>query len=222
MQYHARFRSTLTALSLLATVTLAQTDRLDSGSWEFKPYHGNRDQFTLDIPGTWTPFDQNPRASEGVIAFYSQSPIQPVAKDADPEEQAAKFRKLAEGLVSGAVPSFWAERSKAGKGMSCTGFSEQAQAKKVKYFAKGTARGQRAKITGQPDVSKIEFAGCQGLRVLMHADIPGSPGLTMLAYSATADNVNYDFILLNEPSYLEQNRLWFERIMTTVKLTGAR
>lgn len=223
MKHHPRFRSTLTGLSLLVTVALAQTDPIDSDSWEFKPYHGNRDQFTLDIPSTWIPIDQNPYSTDGVIAFYSQSPFMQSQKDSpDSAAQEAKFMQIANGLVSGAVPSFFAERYKAGKGMNCAGLSEQAQTSKVKYFAKATARDKRAKIVGQPEVSKIEFAGCQGLRVLMRADIRGSPGLVMLAYFATADNMNYDFILLNEPSYFEQNRPWFERIMATVKLTGAQ
>lgn len=223
MKHQSRFRSTLTVLSLLVTVTLAQSDPLGSDSWVLEPYLGNRDQFTLEIPGTWTPFDQNPYSSIGVVAFHSQSPFSQAKKDApDRDVQQQELIKRLSDLATGAAPSFFAERYKAEKGMECAGFSQQAEKKKLKIFTTGLARDKRVKSVGQPEVSKIDFGGCQGLKIRVRAERPGGPNSELLAYTTAVDNLTYDFVLLNDAQFFEQNRPWFERIMTTVKLTGAQ
>lgn len=192
-------------------------------SWTYEPYHKNRDQFVLDIPVGWHAVDQAPYSDSGVVAFYSQPLV--MRKVEDPLVQKELHEKLMARLadmMSGAAPSFFLDRYKAGKGMTCAGFDDQARQKKLRTISRSAALGKGSKVMGQPEVSRIEFAGCNGLRILLRAGVPNGDPRQMLVYTATADGVTFDFALLSDVQYFERNLPWFEHIMTTVKLTGAR
>lgn len=217
------FRYTLFSVALITSVVTAQSDLLESESWTLKPYDGNRDQFTLAIPGEWYAVDQTPYRETGVVAFYSQPLV--MRMDKDPVIRAQQERQmmaLAEDLASGAAPAFFMDRYKAGKGMSCEGYSEQAQKKKLKIAANAPALGKGARPIGKPEVAVIDFAGCKGLRIRMQIYSPGSGNLEMLVYTAAADDITYDFALINDAKYFEQNLPWFERVVATARLTAAQ
>ena len=145
--------------------------------------------------------------------------------DEDPavrEEQTRQMMALADDLMSGAAPAFFMDRYKAGGGMVCTGFSDKAQKTKLKIIANSRALGKGSKVVGQPDVTKIDFAGCKGLRASMRFKVPGDEDRQMLVYTASSDDITYDFVLLTDVRYFEQNLPWFERVVSTAKLTTAQ
>ena len=43
----------------------------------------------------------------------------------------------------------------------------------------------------------------------------------MLVYSAAVKGITYDFVLMTEPEYFAANLPWFERVISSVRLTGA-
>ena len=217
------FRLALTSVVLFTSVVFAQTDPVRNESDTLKPYDGNRDQFTLHIPDGWFVVDQTPYRETGVVAFYSQPLV--MRLDEDPavrEEQTRQMMALADDLMSGAAPAFFMDRYKAGSGMACTGFSDKAQKTKLKIIANSRALGKGSKVVGQPDVMQIDFAGCKGLRVSMRFKIPGDEDRQMLVYTASSDDITYDFVLLTDVRYFEQNLPWFERVVSTAKLTAAQ
>lgn len=223
MNPYRGFLLALTCAILPASDLPAQPADHDSGSWTLKPYESNRDQFTLDIPDGWHAVDQTPYRETGVVAFYSQPLF--MLLDEDPavrEQQKQQMMALADDLMSGAAPAFFMDRYKAGKGMACTGYSEQAQKQKLRIIANSPALGKGSKPVSKPEVSVTDFAGCRGLRVMMRISRSGSADRQMLVYTAAADDITYDFVLLNDIDYFEQNRPWFERVVATTKLTAAQ
>lgn len=216
------FRVTLLGVILPVSVVFAQSDVANSESWTLKPYEANRDQFTLQIPETWHAVDQTPYRETGIVAFYSQPLV--MRLDDDPvvrEEQKRQMMALADDLMSGAAPAFFMDRYKAGKGMVCTGYSEQAQKKKLKIIANSPALGKGARPADQPDVAIVDFAGCKGMRVLMRISGPGSDDRNILVYTAASNDITYDFVLLTDAAYFDRNLPWFERVVATAKLTSA-
>ncbi len=214
------FRLTLTGALLLAPVAFAQTYPSDNEIEPLKAYDGNRDQFTLHIPDGWFVVDQTPYRETGVVAFYSQALT--MRLDEDPavrEEQTRQMMALADDLMSGAAPAFFIDRYKAGSGMVCSGFSDKAQKTKLKIIGNSRALGKGAKVVGQAEVAKVDFAGCKGLRVSMRVRVPADEDKQILVYTAASDDITYDFVLLTNAKYFEQNLPWFERVITTAKLT---
>lgn len=208
---------------LLTQNIFAQADLSDSSAWPVSSYQGNRNQFTIDVPDGWHIVDQSPYSDTGVVAFYSRPLEAKYDKDAaiyQQNEQA--MMDLLDDMLSGAVPSFFMDRYKASKGMSCEGFDARAQKKKLKIYTKSDALGTGSKVVGKPDVSTTEFGGCKGLRVLILADSVDGKRMQMLVYSAAVAGLTYDFVLLAEPMYFDQNLPWFERAIASVRLTAAQ
>lgn len=218
-------RVTLLGMVLAMPAVAIEPDPIagDPETWTYQPYQKNRDQFVLDIPLGWYAIDQAPYTDSGVVAFYSLPLV--MRKVEDPLAQKELHEKLMARLadmMSGAAPSFFLDRYKAAKGMSCAGFEDGAQRKKLKTISTSAAFGKGAKTIGQPVVSQTDFAGCKGLKIFVRAS--GRDGVVrhMLVYTASVDGMTFDFVQLSDAQYFERNRGWFERIMTTVKLTGAR
>lgn len=188
----------------------------------YETYLGNRHQFTIEIPDGWHVVDQSPYSETGVIGFYSQ-PVS-VRLDKDPvisRQQEQEFARLLEDLSTGALPAFFVDRYKASRGMSCDHFDSRAQKRKVKIYSKAYALGKKPKLLGKPEIVPVELGGCRGLRVSLSALNADGETLHMLVYTAAINGLTYDFALLTEASYFDQNLPWFSRIMSSVRLTGA-
>lgn len=203
--------------------SFAQTDFTDVSDSAVFTYQGNRNQFTIDIPDGWHVVDQSPYSETGVVAFYSQ-PLE-AKYDKDPvvnQQRQQAMMDLLDGMESGAVPSFFIDRYKAEKGMTCDGFDARAQKKKLKIFTSSNALGKGAKVVGKPDVSTTEFGGCMGLKALIVADTLDGNGMRMLVYSAAVAGITYDIALMAQPAYFAQNLAWFERVVASTRLTAAQ
>lgn len=210
----------LGVLALVSTV-VAQT-ATDLHTIQYKTYQGNRDQFTVEVPQGWQVIDQSPYSNTGIIAFYSQ-PIETTI-DRDPviaQQQHQALIALLNDMTSGRLPTFFAERYEAGKGMACNGFDARAEKKKVKTFTGAAALGRKPKIVGEPEVVAVDFGGCRGLKVTFSAKIEHGQTMKMQVYTAAVDGLTYDFALFTEEQYFEQNLPWFERMIGTVRLTAA-
>lgn len=207
---------------LFSLSAIAQTDAHVGDDLSFKPYNGNRDQFTLEIPAGWHVVDQSPYSDKGVVAFYSQ-PLQ-MKMDKDPviaRQQEQAFQQLLNSMESGEIPSFFIDRYKADKGMTCAGFDARAQKKKLRIIVKSDVLGKQSKILGEPAVATVPVGGCQGLRVLIRANTAFGTTMQMLVYSAAVDGITYDLALIAEPRFFDQNLPWFERVVSSMRLAGA-
>lgn len=217
----SRFRTAPFGALLFSLSAFAQTSAPVDDEPAFKPYEGNRDQFTLEIPDGWHVVDQSPYADAGVIAFYSR-PVE-VKLDKDPaiaEQQKQAFMTMLNGMLSGEIPSFFMDRYKADKGMTCTGFDARALKKKLRIYAKSDVLGKKAKLLGEPEVATTPVGGCLGIRVMMRANTSTGATMHMLVYSAAVNGTTYDIVLMTEPQYFAQNLPWFERVVASVRLTG--
>ena len=216
------FRTAPWGVLLFSLSAFAQTDIPVSDELPFKPYHRNRDQFTLEIPAGWHVVDQSPFSDMGVVAFYSQ-PLE-MKIDKDPviaQQQKQAFQQLMKSMESGELPSFFVDRYKADKGMTCAGFDARAQKMKLKIFVKSGVLGKQSKILGEPEVATAPVGGCQGLRVLIRATTAMGATMHMLVYSAAVDGITYDLALIGEPQYFARDLPWFERVVASMRLTGA-
>lgn len=221
MDHIRSFALMLTGSILLVPAVFGQSDLISIENPALKTYQGNRDQFTLELPEGWYVVDQSPQSRTGVIAFYSQ-PLN-TKLDKDPvisKQQEQAMIGLVNDMLSGALPFFIVDRYKAEKGMTCAGFDERAQKRKLKIFKNSSAFGDDARVVGTPEISTTEFGGCKGIKAMVLAE--GYASLQMLVYSAAVDGITYDIALVTETKYFEQNLPWFERTVASVQLTGAR
>lgn len=205
----------------LVSAAVAQS-AADVDTTQYKTYQGNRDQFTVEVPQGWQVIDQTPYSKSGVIAFYSQ-PIETTI-DRDPviaKQQHEALIQLLNDMTSGRLPTFFVDRYKADKGMACNGYDARAEKRKVKIFTSAAALGRKPKLLGQPESVAVDFGGCRGLKVTFSAAIEFGQTMKMQVYTAAVDGVTYDFALLTEAQYFEQNLPWFERMIGTVRLAGA-
>lgn len=222
MKLRYRYRWTLFGVLTLVSSAVAQTASSDADNAPYMTYQGNRDQFTVELPQGWHVVDQSPYSKTGVIAFYSQ-PIE-IKLDKDPViagQQQADFMQLMNDMTSGALPTFFADRYKADKGMSCGGYDARAQKKKVKIFTSAAALGRKPKLLGEPETAAVDFGGCRGLKVTFRAVADYGATLKMQVYTAAVDGLTYDFALLTEERFFAQNLPWFERMIASVRLTDA-
>lgn len=56
--------------------------------------------------------------------------------------------------------AFFLDRYKAGKGMTCSGYTDQGQKMKLKITANSRVFAKGARPVGEPDVAMVGFAGC--------------------------------------------------------------
>jgi hypothetical protein len=187
----------------------------------FVPYEGSKDEFTIAIPKDWTGFDQGQMLKAtgmdrmagqfGLIIFYQSKDSASTTLSPD----------LMAKIDTGEVPSFFLQKQRADKGMSCTGFSEKAAKRAVDLIGKDPEfKGKNAVEPAHAEPAVV--GGCKGLRI--RAKGQRSPGSTMVAdaYVASGGETLYVFSLRNPVDNYDKNVDVFQKAVSTLKLAAAK
>jgi hypothetical protein len=180
---------------------------------------GIHDQFAISLPDGWSVYDQNEALSGkpsplGVV-FFSAQPVTP------PGSITADAPLLAK-VDTGEIVSFFVDRSKAAKSMTC------AKLSKTDIYNIGTtinkdpaiATAGRRLLGGalEPPHTDISVGGCQGVRFQLEARKDDPAKHWKIDVRAVSDgSVLYLFSVRHRGVYYEDNLAVFEKAMSTVQ-----
>ena len=188
----------------------------------FVLYEGSKDQFTIGLPKDWTAYDQGQilkaagmerMAGRGgdMIIFY-QSKDSTAGSMLSPE--------LMGKVDTGDLPSFFLQKQRADKGMSCADLSEKAEKKLVDLIAKDPQfKGKNAlePTSSEPAI----VGGCKGIRVRAKGKSEGGSATVVDAYIAADGQTVYVFSLRNRAENFDKNEPVFHQAISTLKLAAA-
>lgn len=189
--------------------------RSDGPQSDLEPWDLLAHQFTIDLPSGWHASIQSP-GPYGVVAFSAESLFEKLEGE-DEEALEAIALDLMRRLDSGELPSFFVDRMKARRGMSCARLGERAKEKKIASLTGEVPLGRGSTLLQPPQAEVISVAGCQGLRVLVRARTLEGWEMMLLVYSVTVENVTYDLALRNRKEHFEKNLPVFERSVATLR-----
>ncbi|HYM78186.1 MAG TPA: hypothetical protein VE377_19585 [Candidatus Dormibacteraeota bacterium] len=188
----------------------------------FLSYEGSKEQFTIAIPKDWTVYDQGqmlkasglrlPTGAADMVIFYRSS---------DPKPQAMLSPELMEKVDTGALPSFFLQRQRADKGMSCTGFSDKAEKRAIDLIGRDPDfKGRNAVEAAHAE--SAEVGGCKGLRINAKGQRGQGFPLVAEAYVASDGETMYVFSLRNPAENFDKNVVVFHKAISTLRLAAAK
>lgn len=183
---------------------------------------GIYDQLAISLPDGWNVYDQSEALSGkpsplGVVFFSAQA--------VTPPGSATASAPLLAKVDTGEVASFFVDRSKATKGMSCLKLSRSD------VYNIGTtinrdpaiATGGRRLLGGlEPSHTDITIGGCHGVRFQLeaHKDDPAKHW-KIDARAVSDGKVLYLFSVRHRGVYFDDSLAVFEQALNTVKFTQA-
>ena len=205
----------------------SQAASADASPGDLVPYEGQKNEFTISLPKGWVAQDQSlmPGVKEdsrfNIIIFYL-SP-NPSSRDSKTVPFELVPASLMTKVDTGEIPSFFAQKLPAKKGMSCDGFSESAEKYVFKTVTGVPTFGKGATIVEAPRSEPISFAGCKGIRVRGTGQASGaSTPETNDVYAASDGKTLYLFSLRNHADYYKKNVDVFQKSLATARLTAAK
>jgi hypothetical protein len=186
----------------------------------FVPYEGLKEQFTIALPQGWTAYDQS-RALKGAPGRYGMVFFL-ASKDLTSDTAAGPSMPV-EVMVkvdTGEVPSFFVQREAAGKGMSCTGFSEKAEKTVVDLIGKDAAFKKNALEPAHAEPASV--GGCKGVRVRAKSQPQNGSSWVADAYMASDGETLYIFSLRNRGENFDKNAEVFHKAVSTIRLSAVK
>jgi hypothetical protein len=181
------------------------------------------EQFTIVLPDGWSVYDQMEALSRkpstvGLLLFSAQ----PVTKDGAAAADGALLAKA----DSGEMPSFFVDRVRAEKGMSCDklpgGAIYQVGLKLKQDPAVSTLSSKITHATA-PDHKEIELGGCRGVRFLIEARKNDAAKHRILDVRVVSDGkLLYLFTLRNRGDHYARNIEAFENAIASVRFKAAK
>jgi hypothetical protein len=185
---------------------------------------GVQDQFAISLPSGWSLYDQDEAISGkpgpfGVVFFSAQPVKQPESSTAD----ASLFAKV----DTGEILSFFVDRSKAAKSMTCARLSKSDIyniGKRINQDRSIATAGRRMFGGGlAPPHTDIEVGGCHGVRFQLEANKENPEKHWKIDARAVSDGkVLYLFSVRHRGVYFEDSLAVFEKAMSTVQFKQAK
>jgi len=186
----------------------------------FALYEGSKEQFTIALPKDWTAYDQGqmlkaagiPGQGGDMIIFY-QSKDSTAGSMLSPE--------LMGKVDTGELPSFFLQKQRADKGMSCAELPEKAEKKLVDLIAKDPQfKGKNALEPTNSEPASV--GGCKGVRVRAKGKSESGSATVVDAYIAADGQTIYVFSLRNRAENFDRNGPVFQQAISTLKLAAAK
>ena len=188
----------------------------------FVSYEGSKEQFTIALPKDWTVYDQGqmmkasgmrmPTGVADMVIFYQSS---------DPAAQAMLSPELMGKVDTGVLPSFFLQRQRADKGMSCSGFSDKAEKRAVDLIGKDSEfKGKNAVEAAHAE--SVAVGGCKGLKISAKGKRGQGATLVAEAYVASDGETMYVFSLRNPAENFDKNVDVFHKAISTLRLAAAK
>lgn len=207
--------------SILAQV---QSDSLRS--------HDLKDQFSIKLPIDWMVYDQalmyrEMTGEKDIPSFFDMAfflPLKYLKRNTVPTPSQGTMR-LSSDIVTkmdtGELPSFFVNRHKAKKGMSCNGFPEKAKKEVIKLLWKDSIFSTKySKVIVPLQADTTSIGECRALRIKGRAQLPDGNEWVLDVHALSDGKILYLFSLRNEKQYYERNYSLYERAVATVRLTS--
>jgi hypothetical protein len=185
------------------------------------PASGIEGQFTITLPDGWSAYDQNravfkKESPYGIVVFSAQ----PVTK---PGEATADAALLAQ-VDRGDIPSFFVDRSAAGKGAKCE------QLSKTEIYNIGTSLNQDPRAGGArrmfgggiaPKHTDTSIGGCKGVKFFIESNKDNPEKHWIIDVRAVSDGkVRYLFSLRNRGENYPKNLDTYEKALETLRFVA--
>ena len=122
---------------------------------------------------------------------------------------------------TGMLPSFFLQRQRADKGMSCSGFSDKAEKRAVDLIGKDPEfKGKNAVEAAHAE--SVAVGGCKGLRISAKGQRAQGFPLVAEAYVASDGETMYVFSLRNPAENFDKNVDVFHKAISTLRLAAAK
>jgi len=139
----------------------------------------------------------------------------------DPAPQAMLSVELMGKIDTGSLPSFFLQRLRADKGMSCSGFSDKAEKKALDLIGKDPEfKGKNAVEAAHAEPADV--GGCKGLKIRAKGQRPQGPPLVAEAYVASDGETMYVFSLRNPADTFDKNVDVYHKAISTLRLAAAK
>lgn len=208
----------------LAPARAAPTAR---AAGDLVPYSGMGDQFEIDLPAGWSVYDQGlvlsgkPGRTSPLPVVFCSEPIDGRAMMSGDSEAQRKVTEQLVGIEAGALPGFVLDRLPAKRGMTCGGFDAGARQKLLDLMSTDPMFGQGRTVLESPRAEPMPIGGCQGLRVQGRGTGGSGGGKHLDVFAVSDGEVLFLFKLANLDEHYPRNVGLFERIVSTLRLTGA-
>jgi hypothetical protein len=186
----------------------------------FVLYEGSKEQFTIGLPKDWTVYDQGqmlkaagiPARGGDMVIFYQSK---------DSTAGAMLSPELMGKVDTGELPSFFLQKQRADKGMSCAELSEKAGKKLADLIAKDPQfKGKNALEPASSEPASV--GGCKGIRVRAKGKSESGSATVVDAYIAADGQTVYVFSLRNRAENFDKNEPVFHQAISNLKLAAAK
>ncbi len=189
---------------------------------DFVPYEALKEQFVLSLPVGWSVFNQQEAMTgspglTGPVLFCSEKIDGRAVTSGEKEAMDEVMKQLARAEV-GEIPGVLLERLPAEKGMSCSGFTKEAQKDLLKLLGTDPMFGADRKTRKKPRAETVTIGGCEGLRIKGMGESRSGYGKTLDVFAVSDGKSLYLFKLLNLEEHYEKNVGVFEAVVSTLTL----
>jgi len=187
-------------------------------------------QFTLALPAGWMASDQGQRMRQlgvripegfGLVYFSSVNVAEAFGPfEKGQEEQGQKSLDVLRQINTGELPSFFVDRHRAEKGMSCHSLTAKGSQKvfamiKDSDFGKGTTTLEPLRM------DSTTIGGCQGARYRGRVQGRNGPEWVIDVQAVSDGSVLYLFSLRNRAENFAKNFPVYQTAMSTLRLSVA-
>ena len=180
------------------------------------------EQFTISLPDGWNAYDQSAAvlgtAGNTGMVIFSAEPL------TSPGQATAEIDQLAKA-DRGEMLSFFVDRQRAERGMSCEKLSRSAIYNIGMKIIQDPAVGAVRRYVGAlaPAHTPVAIGGCQGVRFQVESGKGDAARHWMIDVRAVSDGTTlYLFALRNPIHHYARNLEIFDAAMATVHLTAGR
>jgi hypothetical protein len=135
----------------------------------YKTYEDPDQGCALAIPEDWSTYIESlvviSNRSPWGTTIVSEQPIRAIEETADGEVKAVDDLELLDAILAGESPGFFIERSPAGRGMRCTGFSKNGREQMLSRAREDIVFGEHYDTLEQPSATAVIVGGCDALRM---------------------------------------------------------
>lgn len=190
----------------------------------YRAYEGPDRGCALAIPEDWSIYLESlvvvAGRPPGGTTIFSEQPIRAIETEADGAVKAVDDLELLDAILAGESPGFFIERRRAGRGMSCSGFSGSARERVLTQAREDIAFGEGFEVLVPPAATVDSVGGCEALHVVGRSRRPDGAEVVLDLYAAARGETLYFFGLRALADRYEDRRPTFAASVATVKFAA--
>ena len=175
---------------------------------------------TFAIPDGWSSYLDSlvvlgGRAALGTT-ILSRDRVRYVEREGSADARVVDDLELLDRILAGESPGFFVERTEAGRGMRCEGFSAAGKERVLQRARDDLVFAEGWEVVQAPAVTAAEIGGCQGLHVVGRSRRPDGAEVVLELYAAAPGDRLHLFGLRALAARLDEHREPFATAVATV------